>query len=133
MRIALEAIPSTPNFFLDYVRRSDKVRPFFPHDHSLAAIAEFANESARTDKRQRAALAEALRSQQKRWGAETGPVEKLRSGAVAVVSGQQAGLFTGPMYSVLKALTTVKLARDLDNRGIEAVPVFWIASEESRS
>jgi uncharacterized protein YllA (UPF0747 family) len=46
------------------------------------------------------------------------------------VTGQQAGLFTGPLLSVFKALTAVKLARELVRRGIDAVPVFWIASDD---
>lgn len=130
MRIALEALPSTLDFFLDYVRCSDKVRRFYPHDHSLEAVAQFASECARIDPDQRASLVSALESQQERWGADTGSLDKLRSGGVVVIAGQQAGLFTGPMYSVLKALTAVKLARNLDKRGIAAVPVFWIASED---
>ncbi|MBA2606567.1 MAG: bacillithiol biosynthesis cysteine-adding enzyme BshC, partial [Acidobacteria bacterium] len=49
---------------------------------------------------------------------------------VAVVSGQQAGLFTGPLYTIYKALSAVKLTECLRGRGIKAVPVFWIATED---
>jgi uncharacterized protein YllA (UPF0747 family) len=49
---------------------------------------------------------------------------------VAVVTGQQVGLFSGPAYTIYKALTAVKLARDLANSGITAVPVFWLATED---
>ncbi len=52
------------------------------------------------------------------------------SDCVAVVSGQQAGLFTGPLYTVYKALSAVKLTECLRGRGIKAVPVFWIATED---
>src|SRR4030095_13576345 len=48
----------------------------------------------------------------------------------AVVSGQQAGLFTGPLYTVYKALSAVKLAGCLMQRQTKAVPVFWIAAED---
>src|SRR5205823_1154863 len=47
-----------------------------------------------------------------------------------VVSGQQAGLFGGPLYTIYKALSAVKLADCLTQRGVKAVPVFWIASED---
>jgi bacillithiol biosynthesis cysteine-adding enzyme BshC len=49
---------------------------------------------------------------------------------VAVVSGQQAGLFTGPLYTIYKALSAVKLTECLRGRGYKAVPVFWIATED---
>ena len=50
--------------------------------------------------------------------------------SIAVVSGQQAGLFTGPLYTIYKALSAVKLAGCLQQRGTKAVPVFWIAAED---
>jgi bacillithiol synthase len=53
-----------------------------------------------------------------------------RPGSVAIVTGQQAGLFTGPLYTVYKALTVIKLAHCLREQGVEAVPVFWVASED---
>jgi bacillithiol biosynthesis cysteine-adding enzyme BshC len=49
---------------------------------------------------------------------------------VAVVTGQQVGLFSGPEFTVFKALTTVKLAAELNASGVAAVPVFWAASED---
>lgn len=59
-------------------------------------------------------------------------IEKLRdSGTVAVVTGQQLGLFGGPALSVYKALTAVSLARILQEQGCPAVPVFWLPSDDS--
>src|SRR5262249_36236287 len=51
-------------------------------------------------------------------------------GTVAVVTGQQVGLFSGPAYTIYKALTAARLARDLAQRGIPAVPIFWLATED---
>ena len=69
-----------------------------------------------------------------RWGAgevTLKNIELLReSDSIAVVSGQQAGLFTGPLYTIYKALSAVKLAGCLNQRGTKAVPVFWMASED---
>ena len=53
-----------------------------------------------------------------------------RPGSVAIVTGQQAGLFTGPLYTIHKAMTVIKLTACLCEQGVEAVPVFWIASED---
>lgn len=49
---------------------------------------------------------------------------------VAIVTGQQAGLFTGPLYTIYKALSAIRLAGELRADGIKAVPVFWIATED---
>lgn len=56
-------------------------------------------------------------------------IERLRaSTTVAVVTGQQVGLFGGPVFTLYKALGAVALAERLDALGIPAVPVFWLAS-----
>ena len=50
---------------------------------------------------------------------------------VAVVTGQQAGFLTGPLYTLYKALTAIRLAKEQSQRlGCPVVPVFWIASED---
>jgi len=53
-----------------------------------------------------------------------------RPRTVAVVTGQQVGLFSGPAYTIFKALTAVRMAQELTGRGIPAVPVFWLATED---
>jgi bacillithiol biosynthesis cysteine-adding enzyme BshC len=52
-------------------------------------------------------------------------------GAVAVTTGQQPGLFTGPLYTVFKALSAVALARELEAAWRRpVVPVFWLATDD---
>jgi bacillithiol biosynthesis cysteine-adding enzyme BshC len=51
--------------------------------------------------------------------------------AVAVVTGQQAGLFGGPLYTLLKAVTTIQLARKVRaEHGVAAVPIFWVDADD---
>ena len=59
-------------------------------------------------------------------------LERLRQpGALAVTSGQQPGLFTGPLYTVHKALSTAALARVLERQwGRPVVPIFWVAGDD---
>lgn len=59
-------------------------------------------------------------------------IEKLRnSKSVVVVGGQQAGLLTGPLYTVYKAMSIIVLAKQQEEQlGIPVVPIFWIAGED---
>ncbi len=81
-----------------------------------------------------AALADALEVQSLAFGA--GPatlanIARLRAGARAVVTGQQVGLFGGPLLTLLKAATAVARARQATAAtGVEHVPVFWLATED---
>jgi bacillithiol biosynthesis cysteine-adding enzyme BshC len=84
--------------------------------------------------RDRDKLADALRAQSIEFGA--GPavlanIERLRSGARAVVTGQQVGLFGGPLLTLLKAATAIARASEATSAtGVEHVPVFWLATED---
>src|SRR4029434_8002133 len=50
---------------------------------------------------------------------------------VAIVTGQQAGLFGGPVFTLLKALTAVKLAEQVArDHQVPAIAVFWIDAED---
>lgn len=57
--------------------------------------------------------------------------EELVAGrAVAVAAGHQVGLFTGPLFTVMKAFDAIHLARQLTRRGVPAVPVFWALTDD---
>lgn len=56
---------------------------------------------------------------------------KLKNDAVAVVAGQQAGLLTGPLYTIHKIVSVIRLAREQEQKlNHPVVPVFWIAGED---
>ena len=51
--------------------------------------------------------------------------------AVAILTGQQAGAFGGPMYTLLKTVTAVQLARRIaSEHHVPVVPIFWVDAED---
>lgn len=83
----------------------------------------------------RAAVAAAMERYNRALGADEAALEGARllgrPGTLAAVTGQQAGIFTGPAYTIYKAMTTIRLARLQSERlGVPVVPVFWIAGED---
>lgn len=133
--LPFERIPHQTKLFLDYLRDPLALRRFYPSavrfHHELPQRTSEVLAAQQVD---RASLCDALREMNAGWGAgsETlANIELLRDkDCLAVVSGQQAGLFTGPLYTIYKALSAVKLAGCLRQRNTKAVPVFWIATED---
>ena len=50
--------------------------------------------------------------------------------AVAVVTGHQVGLLTGPLFTITKAFDAIRAARQLTDGGVPAVPVFWALTDD---
>lgn len=130
MHVSLRHGPPATRLFIDYLENWSQVQPFYAQPYSLDAIRRFAVQRPALDAAHRDRLCSALAEQQEAWGAGERGIEKLHSGAVAVVTGQQPVLFTGPLFSILKAITAIKIAAWLEQNGVKAVPVFWVAAED---
>lgn len=133
--LPFDQIPQQSKLFLDYLSDPVALRNFYPEavrSHvDLAARKDRVLSSHVTDRQQ---LCAALERMNRGWGASEATLKNIsllaEPDCLAVVSGQQAGLFTGPLYTIYKALSAVKLAECLTQRGVKAVPVFWIATED---
>ncbi len=130
--ISFNDIPHTSNIFRDFLSYSPHIRKFYPTQPDAAHIAAFAK-TVKQDPSRQARVADALERQNRTWGASEATlqnIERLKNGAFAVVTGQQVGLFGGPLLSLLKAASVLALARQVQALGVECVPVFWMASED---
>src|SRR6267378_4670039 len=110
--LTFRQVPHQPNLFLEYLDHFEKVKEFYDHPPAMPAVTRAARKVDYPDDR-RTEVASILRQQNAALGAgaETlSNLERLEKGAVAIVSGQQVGLFSGPAYSVYKALTAVQIA-----------------------
>lgn len=120
-------LPGTSRLFADFSYHFERVARFYRYNpHDPVSLPAAAREIDYPGDR-RAAMVQALVGQ-------NGDCDSLHRfaepGTVAIVTGQQVGLFGGPAYTIYKALTAVHLARDLSAQGIPAVPIFWLASED---
>ncbi|MGI2327298.1 bacillithiol biosynthesis cysteine-adding enzyme BshC [Planococcus sp. YIM B11945] len=116
-----------------YINGEHTIRRYFTHEPSMEALAERL-ETLRNHGADREKLAGILRNY---MGArEISPAAEahladLENGAPVVVTGQQAGLLTGPLYTVHKAISVIVLARQASEQlGTKVVPIFWIAGED---
>ena len=130
--LASHKLPHQSKLFLEYLNNFSKLQAFYEHPPKISSITTVARELD-FPKERRTTITTILRAQNNAFGA--GPavfanLDRLEKGAVAVVSGQQVGLFSGPAYSFYKALSAVQIANELTHSGIEAVPVFWMATED---
>jgi bacillithiol biosynthesis cysteine-adding enzyme BshC len=119
------------DYAFDYTRLAD----FFAGDPRDAAAWRDAIARASRHRRRRDDLVRLLEAQQQRRGAP--PITQAtaavlgEASSVAVVTGQQAGLFGGPLFTLLKALTALQLAeRVRTEHGVPAVAVFWVDAED---
>ncbi|MHB1255691.1 MAG: bacillithiol biosynthesis cysteine-adding enzyme BshC [Dethiobacteraceae bacterium] len=127
---------NVPGIYQDFLHNLPQATRFLgPHYGETGVFVAKAEQVCAGFLGERAQLAEMLLAYNRRMGcsaAAEAQIEKLRdSQAVAVLCGQQAGLLSGPLYTIYKALCAVKLAAKLEvelNRPV--VPVFWIASED---
>jgi bacillithiol biosynthesis cysteine-adding enzyme BshC len=120
-------LPGASRLFVDFSYHFDRVARFYRHDpHNFESFEAAAREIDYPDSR-RAAMVHALTAQ-------NGPSANLdrlaEPGTVAIVTGQQVGLFSGPAYTIYKAVTAARLAKELSDRGTPAVPLFWLATED---
>ena len=120
-------LPGITRLFSDVLYHPDQTAPFYRHPiRDLDAFRASASQ-IRFSGEQRAALIRALQVENSLSPA----LDRLaQPGTVAVVTGQQVGLFSGPSYTIYKVLHAVKTAAWLSENGIPAVPVFWLATED---
>ena len=133
--VDIRRFPWIKPLVIDYAFDYAKVADFFAGDPRDPQAWREAIARTRAHPRALDAIADLIAAQQQRRGA---PAEALAAAArlrdpqtVAVVTGQQAGLFGGPLFTLLKALTAIQLAGTLRaQHGVSAVAVFWIDAED---
>jgi len=125
-------LPHGTLLYSTYLSNFPLVSEFYVHPPGLEGISRAAREIRFEDSARRSVV-EVLRNRNTAFGGDSETnrnLDRLRDGAAAIVTGQQVGLLGGPAFSIYKALTAIRLAKDLTASGTDAVPVFWLATED---
>lgn len=125
-----------PSLVLDYQEGKDEIREFY--DTHFTDIKGYQEKHSWLEDnfpaQNREVLAGSLQEFNQSLGACGETMKNIglleEKDTAAVVTGQQAGVLTGPLYTIYKAAAAVKLAQKLSREGMKSVPVFWIASED---
>ncbi len=131
--LSFSQIPHTNRLFADFLSWNPKVHRLYQRPPRVGDWIADEAASVRYDDARRAAVCAALERQNRAWGASEktlANIQKIRSGAFAAVTGQQVGLFGGPLFSLFKALTAVKCAEEANRAGVDCVPIFWLATQD---
>jgi len=133
MKLNQEFVPPSSNLMNDYINGEEKLLHYFSYspDHSSFESRQRKLEGHKVDRNR---LSSIIRAYMEPYGISQKAEEHLkdlREGASVVITGQQAGLLTGPLYTIHKAISTIVLARQAEKQlGSKVVPVFWIAGED---
>ena len=125
-RHPISAVPGLHRLFLDYCSGAQAVRPFYPSGQAGAGWTARPALPAHWPE-----LVSVLAEQNAGASpAATAELDALRGGAGVVVTGQQVGLFGGPLFTPFKAATAVARARQATSCGSPHAAIFWLATED---
>ncbi|XQY93405.1 bacillithiol biosynthesis cysteine-adding enzyme BshC [Metabacillus sp. HB246100] len=136
MEIVELSLRSSNQFMNDFNQKTLESDLFF--DYNVQSSGVYKSRVADINKRtfQREKLASYLESYNEKFSPNNQHVLKnidnlRRQDSVVVISGQQAGLLTGPLYTIHKIISVLVLAREQEEKlGIPVIPIFWIAGED---
>ncbi|WP_313891380.1 bacillithiol biosynthesis cysteine-adding enzyme BshC [Psychrobacillus sp.] len=133
MRLEQHTQPFASAFYKKYLEDTCSLSSFFHYEWDQKALNSRLQETD-FSKHKRAELVDVITSYMSQFGISQKSnvhLEELKKDGVVVIGGQQAGILTGPMYSIHKAISVVVLAKQQREKlGVPVIPVFWIAGED---
>lgn len=133
MKLESIQVPIKNHVLADYWSPNTAIHQFFEYEFNDQAFEKRAEHLARNSRDQKE-LTTIIRQFMEPLGLSKKTnehLEQLEQGAMVIVGGQQAGILTGPLYSVHKAISVIALAKEQSTKLQQPViPVFWIAGED---
>ncbi len=141
MTVSFEDRSDFNNLYLDYINDFEKVNRFFSYnfknqDDFIECVKDKSKTYLKNADFDRIRLADVLKDQNEKFHSSSASLENIEhlrnDNSFAVVTGQQIGLLSGPLYTIYKALNTIRLANELNEKHeqYKFVPVFWLECED---
>ncbi|MCI0532036.1 MAG: bacillithiol biosynthesis cysteine-adding enzyme BshC, partial [candidate division Zixibacteria bacterium] len=135
MNLSFKELSGSTRLFLDYLFDYPQLSEFFSGDFSRLDSYRGIAEQVGKNRYPRAELAALLTDQNREFGATSRTLENINllkdSRTNVVFTGQQIGLFGGPLYTIYKSLTLIKLAGKLESElKTKVIPIFWMATDD---
>ncbi|WP_233785852.1 bacillithiol biosynthesis cysteine-adding enzyme BshC [Planococcus halotolerans] len=133
MKLMEQFVPPSSSLMNDYINGEEDLSRYFSYKPDLASF-ESRQQTLREHHVDRRQLSSVIRNYMEPYGISEKAEQNLQEfqeGASVVITGQQAGLLTGPLYTIHKAISTIVLAKQAKEQlNTNVVPVFWIAGED---
>ena len=141
MQIPFSKLPGFNEFFNDYINDYNSLKEFFNYNYSdkeniFKSIVDKEENYLNKKLFTRNDLADILMIQNKFFNASDAAINNIellrRDNTFAIVTGQQTGILTGNLYTILKAINSYQLAKKLseDFPEYNFVPVFWLEADD---
>jgi len=128
---------------VDYLEQEPQLRSFYKYPAKIESFTEIIS-SQKKRKINRSLLAETILNGYSRLNPEGSGEIKLGSqvweniqalkkdNSFTITTGHQLNLFTGPLYTIYKIFSVIKLAEEVElaNPGTRIIPLFWMATED---
>jgi bacillithiol biosynthesis cysteine-adding enzyme BshC len=141
MSVPFKLLPTYSSLYIEYINNFDNLRKFYEYDYNnyeeIFKCIELKKETYLTGKNFfREDICEILKVQNANFNSGGKALENIQllnsSDTFAVVTGQQLGFLSGPLYTIIKALNTIQLSENLNQKfpGFRFVPVFWLEADD---
>ncbi|WP_066192850.1 MULTISPECIES: bacillithiol biosynthesis cysteine-adding enzyme BshC [Gracilibacillus] len=135
MRIESDRLDLHNKFIVDYQGERETVLEQFDYNPYANQVFQDRLQDIHKTSSERKALTEVLSTLNKRWYASEVTMDNInrlnQEDSVVVIGGQQAGILTGPLYTIHKIISIIALAQEQEQHlQVPVLPVFWIAGED---
>jgi len=133
--LAYEKSEYANKLMIDYYAGKEGLKSFYQFDPNLSGLLEAADTRSFSDVK-RKVLCQVLRKQHEGLDLHESQIQNLdllaKGNTLTVATGHQLGLFTGPLYTIYKIVSTINLAKRLneESNSNKFVPIYWLASED---